>query len=80
MDSGDQTARAGVARLEPVAKARQEAEMDEMKGKLKDVGNKFLGMFGLSTNNFQMKEQDGGGYNVQFVNNPETGAPAAGTK
>ena len=74
----DSVAGPAVVRLEPIAKKKQEAELAEMTGKLKEVGNKFLGMFGLSTDNFQMQEQPGGGYNVQFVQNPSRGGAPAG--
>ena len=40
--------------------------MDETVGKLKDLGNSFLGMFGLSTDNFKLNQGAGGGYNIQF--------------
>jgi hypothetical protein len=39
---------------------------DEMMGKLKDVGNSFLGLFGLSVDNFKLNQSEGGGYNIQF--------------
>lgn len=41
----------------------------EMLGKLKDVGNSFLGLFGMSLDNFQMNQSKEGGYNIQFKNN-----------
>ena len=47
-------------------KAQQDTEQAEMLSKLKDLGNTFLGKFGLSTDNFKFDPQDGGGYSMRF--------------
>ncbi len=48
------------------AEIKKKQMTDEMLGKLKDVGNSVLNMFGLSTDNFKMQENSGGGYSIQF--------------
>lgn len=58
--------RASLVRIAPQVDAAAEKEKAEMMGQLKDVGNKFLGLFGLSTDNFQMQQQPGGGYSLNF--------------
>lgn len=61
---------ADVAHLEASLNIRfEEAKLKlgaETMEKLKEVGNSFLGLFGLSTDNFKMNEQPGGGYNISF--------------
>ncbi|KAK1245404.1 hypothetical protein MKX08_005033 [Trichoderma sp. CBMAI-0020] len=53
--------------LPPRTKAAQEAEMSEMWGKLRGLGDSLLKPFGLSTNNFQMvKDEKTGGYSMNF--------------
>ncbi|RDA84335.1 hypothetical protein CP532_4948 [Ophiocordyceps camponoti-leonardi (nom. inval.)] len=53
--------------LPPRTKAAQEAEMSEMWGKLRHLGDGILKPFGLSTENFQMvKDEKTGGYSVNF--------------
>jgi tetratricopeptide (TPR) repeat protein len=53
--------------LPPLAKAAQEAETAEMWSKLKDLGNGLLKPFGLSTDNFQMvQDEKTGGYSMNF--------------
>jgi tetratricopeptide (TPR) repeat protein len=44
-----------------------EEQKEEMLGKLKDVGNGLLGMFGLSLDNFQTQKSESGGYSINFV-------------
>ena len=54
-------------RLERVVKEKQEKMKDEMLGKLKDLGNSLLGKFGMSLDNFQMKQDPAtGSYSVNF--------------
>lgn len=46
---------------------RNEKLKAEMLGKLKDVGNKILGKFGMSLDNFKMVPDPAtGGYNIKF--------------
>lgn len=59
--------RASLQRLPPLVDAEGEREKDAMVGKLKTLGNNVLGYFGLSTDNFQMNQQEGGGYSMNFV-------------
>lgn len=55
-----------LARLPPLCEAAGNKEKDEMLGQLKNVGDRVLGWFGLSTDNFALQQQEGGGYSVQF--------------
>mmetsp|Transcript_1252 Transcript_1252/g.2922 ORF Transcript_1252/g.2922 Transcript_1252/m.2922 type:complete len:236 (-) Transcript_1252:133-840(-) len=55
------------AKLAPVAQERQEKMKNEMLGKLKDLGNMFLGNFGMSMNNFKaQKDPNTGSYNISY--------------
>lgn len=59
--------RAQLRDLPPRTKAAQEAEMAEMWGKLRQLGDGILKPFGLSTQNFQMvKDEKTGGYSMNF--------------
>ncbi|KAL7795135.1 hypothetical protein V8C37DRAFT_408822 [Trichoderma ceciliae] len=61
------TVRSQLKTLPPRTKAAQEAEMSEMWGKLRSLGDGILKPFGLSTNNFQMvKDEKTGGYSMNF--------------
>ncbi|PWN41962.1 hypothetical protein IE81DRAFT_291043 [Ceraceosorus guamensis] len=55
-------------RIEEVGKK----EKEEMMQKLKGVGDSVLGWFGLSTDNFKITQQEGGGSSIQFVPNQGT--------
>lgn len=57
---------AALMRLPPLVDTAAKKEKDEMVDKLKIMGNKVLGYFGLSTDNFQFQQQEGGGYSVNF--------------
>eukprot|EP00392_Amoebophrya_sp_AT5.2_P008878 g8906.t1 len=54
------------AYLKTKSEAQFEKVKDEMMGKLKDLGNTVLGKFGMSMDNFQVQQQDGGGYSINF--------------
>ena len=67
LDANSKEAVAAVYRLEPIVAKRQEEQKEEMLGKLKDLGNMFLGKFGLSTDNFKMEQDpNSGGYSMKF--------------
>jgi hypothetical protein len=46
-------ARDSCEKLAPLVAAQREKEKEEMIAKLKDLGNSFLGKFGISLDNFQ---------------------------
>ena len=67
LEPSDKEAAVVAKRLERKAEAKVEEQKEEMLGKLKDLGNSFLGNFGLSTDNFKMdKDPNTGSYNISF--------------
>ncbi|NWI33602.1 TTC1 protein, partial [Sula dactylatra] len=64
-------AREACMRLPEQIEERNEKLKKEMLGKLKDLGNLVLRPFGLSTENFQIKQDSStGSYSINFVQNP----------
>jgi len=63
-------AQRAVIDLPPLIKQKEEKEREKMMGDLKDLGNKFLGFFNLSLNNFNVQQDPAtGNYSVQFQQN-----------
>ncbi|XP_021068861.1 tetratricopeptide repeat protein 1 [Mus pahari] len=70
-DPSIQQAREACMRLPKQIEERNERLKEEMLGKLKDLGNLVLRPFGLSTENFQIKQDSStGSYSINFVQNP----------
>lgn len=67
LEPGNSEARAAQTRLPPKISERNERLKEEMMGKLKDLGNMILRPFGLSTQNFEMKQDpQTGSYSINF--------------
>ncbi|KAK2882358.1 tetratricopeptide repeat protein 1 [Channa argus] len=70
-DPNQTSARQACMRLPQQIQERNEKLKEEMISKLKDLGNMVLRPFGLSTNNFQVnQDQETGSYSINFVQNP----------
>lgn len=62
---------AALRKLPDELETAKNAEMADMMGKLKQLGNGILKPFGLSTNNFEFnKDEKSGGYSMNFNQNP----------
>lgn len=71
IDPGNNEARAAQIRLPPLINEKNEKMKEEMIEKLKDLGNMVLRPFGLSTKNFEMKQDPStGSYSINFNQNP----------
>ncbi|XP_034436882.1 tetratricopeptide repeat protein 1-like isoform X1 [Hippoglossus hippoglossus] len=68
-DPTQTSARQACMRLPQQIQEKNEKLKEEMLGKLKDVGNMILRPFGLSTNNFQVNQDQSGSYSINFVQN-----------
>uniref|UniRef100_A0A182QP00 Uncharacterized protein n=1 Tax=Anopheles farauti TaxID=69004 RepID=A0A182QP00_9DIPT len=67
LEPGNGEARAAQVRLPPKISERNDRLKEEMMGKLKDLGNMILRPFGLSTQNFEMKQDpQTGSYSINF--------------
>jgi tetratricopeptide (TPR) repeat protein len=59
-----------ITSLTPRLKIKQENETQEVLTKLKDLGNGFLGKFGMSLDNFKFTQNENeGGYSMKFGDN-----------
>jgi tetratricopeptide (TPR) repeat protein len=71
LDPAQVPAQQGVMRVGPAAAEEERRQVEEMKTAFKGLANKFLGLFNLSTDNFQMVQDPAtGGYSVNFQQAP----------
>lgn len=67
LDPEHEQAKKTLQRLQKLLALQQEQKKEEMIGKLKDLGNSFLGKFGISLNDFKAeKDPETGSYNVSL--------------
>lgn len=72
IDPENVEARTAQIRLPPLINQKNEKMKEEMIDKLKDLGNMVLRPFGLSTSNFEMKQDPTtGSYSINFNQNPK---------
>jgi len=66
LDPSSKEAIDSVKSLPPRIQEKQERMKEEVMGQMKDLGNKFLSMFGMSLDNFQMQKDPSGNYSVNI--------------
>ncbi|KAL3808805.1 hypothetical protein ACHAXA_011189 [Cyclostephanos tholiformis] len=70
LEPSNVASRKNVDRLIKIEERRMEKLKEETIGKLKDLGNSFLGNFGLSLDNFNaVQDPNTGGYSISFNQN-----------